>query len=82
MPPCDAIRTLDAHDIARRLPASTQTQLGSAEEPVHDVVRWTKAVIHQLPISLRPNHEKRRQFALPDARRKLDVDLRAVVEGK
>jgi len=34
-----------------------------------------------LPVALRAGDEQRRQFALSDARRELDIDLLAVIEG-
>ena len=60
---------------------SAQAQFGRTEQAIHDVVRRTESVVHQLPIALRADHEQRRQLALRDARRELDVDLLAIVES-
>src|SRR3546814_3543035 len=52
----------------------------SSDLPIHDVVRRAEAVVHQLPVALRADDKQRRQLALRDARRKLDIDLLAVIE--
>src|SRR5207253_8058407 len=77
-PAHDPICAFNTHHIAL---VCTQAQFGRTEQPVHDVIRRTKAIVHQLPITLSADDEQRRQFALRDATGKLDIDLLAIVEG-
>src|SRR5690554_5282986 len=60
---------------------AAQAQFGGTEKPIHDVIWRAKTVVHQLAITLRANHEQRRQLTLGDPGRELDIDLPAVVEG-
>ena len=79
MPCCaHAIGALDANHSGL---VSAQPQLGGTEQPIHHVVRRAEAVVHELAVALRPDHEQRRQLALRDASGELDVDPLAVVEG-
>src|SRR5690606_12389293 len=77
-PSRQTVGTLDTHHVALVCP---QAQFCCTEKPVDDVVRRAEAVVDQLPIALRANHEHGRQFALSDAGGKLDVDLFAVIKG-
>src|SRR3546814_18055184 len=79
VPPRNAIRALNAHHIAF---VSPQAQFGRTKEAIHDVVRRTETVVHQLAVTLRADDEQRRQFALGDTRRKLDIDLLAIKIGR
>src|SRR3546814_20765 len=78
VPPRHAIGALDPHHVAA---IAAQPQFGRAEQAIHDVVRRAETIIHQLPVALHADDEQRRQLALGNARRKLDIDLLAVIEG-
>src|SRR5690606_5980222 len=78
IPPRHAVRALNAHHVAL---VAAQAQFGRAEQSIHDVVRRAEAIVHQLSVAFRPDHEQRRQLTLRDAGGKLDIDLLPVVEG-
>jgi hypothetical protein len=58
-----------------------QPEFGGGKETIDDVVVLTGAVVDQFGVAGRSDDEQRRHLALPDPRRKLDIDLVAIVEG-
>src|SRR5262245_50051159 len=75
--PPHSVPAHDAHDALRRWP---KPQLGSGKQAVDDVGGAVHAVVDEGRLAVGADDEEWRCFALRKARRKLDVDLRTIVE--
>ncbi|SAY47973.1 hypothetical protein KRIGEM_00918 [Komagataeibacter rhaeticus] len=58
-----------------------QPQFSGGEQPIHDHPVLPHPVIDQFRAAIRPQHEERRQFPLPDPGWKSDIDLVTVIKG-
>src|SRR3546814_17300311 len=74
----DLIGTTDAHDLLR---LGAQAQLRGGKQAVDDVIVAANAIVDELVVAVRPDHEKRRRLALIDPCWELDIDLGAVIDG-
>ena len=69
----------DAHCL---LAFPTQAKFGGGEQAIDDVVVLADAVIDELAVAFRSDHEERRRIALGETARHFDIDLGTVIERR
>jgi hypothetical protein len=60
---------------------SAEAQLSRGEQTVDDQYIFVGAIVDEFGLALLADDEQRRQFALPDPGRELDIDLAAIIVG-
>ena len=79
---CSSRPPIGAGDAHCLLVFPTLAKLGGGEQAIDDVVVLADAVIDELAVAFRSDHEERRRLALGETARHFDIDLRTVIERR